>query len=189
MITRFVLLRSPLRILTADLGLFKRLARNSQRASLARFSSAGARRRIFSTPSTTPEISSRLARGWTRTVKVTVLLARSCAISRCDGRFSMLVPIANRRREMVPESLDRLASAKKGCANTDFRGTFRDGRFEIVRHAHREHGQLMTQLRLQRVSQFAQPGEIRAHRLDVFEIRRGAHSPREAENVALQEAL
>src|SRR2546423_8707994 len=69
--TRLMRLRWPLRILTADFGVFKRPAKYSQRATLARSSTAGACRRIFRAPSTTPAISSLPARGCTRTRRTT----------------------------------------------------------------------------------------------------------------------
>ena len=69
--TRLVRPRSPLRILTEDLGVFRSPDRNSINASFARFSTAGAHKRIFKAPSTAPVSSSRLARGCTRTVKTT----------------------------------------------------------------------------------------------------------------------
>src|SRR5260370_8701427 len=59
---RFVRLLSPLRILTADLGVFKSCARNSTSASFARSSTAGALSRTFKAPAISPEISSLLAR-------------------------------------------------------------------------------------------------------------------------------
>src|SRR5271168_5544930 len=77
---RLVRLRSPPRILTADLGVFKRCARNSISASFAWFSTAGACRRTFRAPSITPTISSLLARGCTRTANETVPAARFSAI-------------------------------------------------------------------------------------------------------------
>ena len=80
----------------------------------------------------TPEIWSQLARGWTRTVKVTVLVARCCEISRCDGGFSILVHLVNQRCEMAAESLACLASAEKGRTNADFGCALGDGSFEIV---------------------------------------------------------
>src|SRR5579872_6912925 len=78
---RFVRPRSPPRILTADLGVFKRCARNSTSASFARFSTAGACKRIFKAPSITPTISSLLARGCTRTGNETVPAAMFSDIS------------------------------------------------------------------------------------------------------------
>src|SRR5256885_15303365 len=107
-----------------------------------------------------PETSSRLARGWTRTAKVTVLVARCCEISRCDGGFSILVHIVKHRREMAAGSLACLASPEQGRANADFGRALGDGRFEIVGHAHRKHRQVLLQLRLLLVSQFAQFIEI-----------------------------
>src|SRR6266403_672198 len=68
---RFVRLLSPLRILTADLGLFKSCARNSTSASFARSSTAGARSRTFNAPPISPAISSLLARGCTLVENVT----------------------------------------------------------------------------------------------------------------------
>src|SRR5208282_5106746 len=82
---RFVRLRSPPRILTADLGVFKSCARNSTSASFARFSTAGACSLIFRAPSITPTISSLLARGCTRTTNETVPVARFSAISASIG--------------------------------------------------------------------------------------------------------
>ena len=64
-----VRLRSPLRILTADFGVFKSCARNSMSASLARPSTAGACRRILMAPPISPATSSLEARGCTRTAK------------------------------------------------------------------------------------------------------------------------
>src|ERR1700730_60671 len=77
---RFVRFLSPPRILTADLGLFKSRARSSTSASFARFSTAGARSRTFSAPPSSPAISSLLARGCTRTEKITAP-SLSCASS------------------------------------------------------------------------------------------------------------
>jgi len=68
---RLLRLRSPSRILTADFGVFKSSARYSHSAVFARSSRAGACSRTLSAPSITPAISSRLARGWTRTWKMT----------------------------------------------------------------------------------------------------------------------
>src|SRR5882724_19612 len=158
MATRLVRLCSPLRILTADLGLFKRSARNSHSASFARFSRAGARRRIFSAPSTTPETSSRLARGCTRTANVTVPFS-SFTLSTVFG-------------------LRRLPRAKKRRAHAHFRCAFFDGRFEIVRHAHGEHGQVATQSRFQRIAKLAQFVQIWSHFVDAFEKWRNTHQSR-----------
>src|SRR6059058_5831496 len=68
---RFVRLLSPLRILTAVLGVFKSCARNSASASFARPSTAGACSRTFRAPPISPAISSLLARGCTLKRKVT----------------------------------------------------------------------------------------------------------------------
>src|SRR5215472_2347324 len=94
---RFVRLRSPLRILTADLGVFKSCARNSMSASLARPSTADACNRTFNAPQISPETSSLLARGRTRTWKTTAPFL-SCISSTVklpgplvlDGRLDFL---------------------------------------------------------------------------------------------------
>src|SRR5580658_5261001 len=78
---RLVRLRSPPRILTADLGVFKRCARSSTSASFARPSKAGACSLIFRAPPITPTIPSLLPRGCTRTANETVPAARFSAIS------------------------------------------------------------------------------------------------------------
>src|ERR1700730_17880064 len=59
--TRFVRLRSPDAILTADSGTFKLAASNRRNASFARSSTGGAVRRISSPSCHSPAISSRLA--------------------------------------------------------------------------------------------------------------------------------
>src|SRR5260370_33062426 len=82
---RFARLLSPLRILTADLGVFKSCARNSTSASFARSSTAGARSRNFRAPAISPAISSLLARGCTLTRKKSVPLVWFSEISSIRG--------------------------------------------------------------------------------------------------------
>ena len=81
--------RSPVRILTADLGVPKRPASNSARAALARFSRAGAPSLTFIARSITPATSSRMARGCARTIQITVPLA--LVISLPAGGFVSLI--------------------------------------------------------------------------------------------------
>src|SRR5207248_9558845 len=86
---RFVRLRSPDKILTADLGLFKRPARNSHRARFARSSTAGACNRILSAVPMTPASSVLLARGCTRTANETALRSGcACKSSSATARAS-----------------------------------------------------------------------------------------------------
>src|SRR5207249_9187712 len=104
---RFVRLRSPLRILTADLGVFKSCARKSISASLARLSRAGACNRTFNAPPISPATSSLLARGCTRTGKTTAPFL-SCISSTAklpgalvlDGRLDF--PTQDLRRAAGP---------------------------------------------------------------------------------------
>src|SRR5229473_2353320 len=97
--TRLLRLRWPETILTADLGVIKRCARNSHSASLARSSSAGACRRTFSAPPSTPAISVLLARGCARTGRTT---APSCACS-----WSKKLP---RRSHLTLNYLERITA-------------------------------------------------------------------------------
>src|SRR5215831_19522196 len=115
--TRFIRLFSPATILTADAGTFKRAARSLRSASLARSSTGGAQRRTFNTPCTSPSIASRLARGVTRTAKLTPLF---CTVISMGGLFC--------------------AFTEESRAEADFGSTLFDVDFESVAHAHRENG-------------------------------------------------
>src|SRR5215470_13908167 len=95
-LTRFVRLFSPVTILTAAMGTFKRSARKRRSALFARSSTGGAVKRIFSAPAYSPSMALQLARGTTRTANITApsrvttsitALARAPRISRCRGGF------------------------------------------------------------------------------------------------------
>src|SRR5260370_30501700 len=88
---RFVRLLSPLRILTADWGVFKSCARNCTSASFARSSTAGALSGTFRAPAISPEISSLLARGCTLTRKKRVPLVWFSEISSIRSLPAALV--------------------------------------------------------------------------------------------------
>jgi len=85
-----------------------------------------------------------------------VLVARCCEISRCDGGFSILVHIWNRRREMAAESLACLASAEKGRTNANFGCALAMAASKSCDMPIESTGQVVVQLRLQLVAQFAQ---------------------------------
>src|SRR5258708_20080253 len=102
---RFVRLLSPLRILTADLGVFKSCARNSTSASFALSSTAGARSRTFNAPPISPAISSLLARGCTLTRKKRVPLVWFSEISNIQGLPAALV--LHRRFDLLTKNFRR----------------------------------------------------------------------------------
>src|SRR5258708_14574506 len=102
---RFVRLLSPLRILTADLGVFKSCARNSTRDSFALSSTAGACNRTFNAPPISPAISSLLARGCTLTRKRRVPLVWFSEISSILGLPGALV--LHRRLDFLTKDFRR----------------------------------------------------------------------------------
>jgi len=71
--TRLLRPVSPLRIVTCPGATAQDFARNFNRARLALPSTGGAVRRIFSRSPRMPAISSRLDRGWTRTLMISAL--------------------------------------------------------------------------------------------------------------------
>src|SRR4051812_1292605 len=154
-------LRCPLRILTADLGVFKRSARYSHSAIFARSSNAGACRRTFNAPSITPAISFLLARGCTRTSRVAVP-SRICTSS------IGLAPQA---------SLFLRTRSKKRRSHADLRRALLDGHLKVVGHAHRENRQRARELPCNAVAQFAKQPKVRTHLFRLLEERRNAHQP------------
>src|SRR5216684_1176172 len=133
--TRIIFLRllSPDAMVTEARGTFKRFAKNSMQASLARPSLGGAVKETLRASPTSPVIAFFFARGWSLMAKLTPVEVSRIGIipgwNLMDARCCATSPL----------SLSIFSFAKDRRSHPHTGRAFLNGDFKVVRHSHRKH--------------------------------------------------
>src|SRR6185369_13890982 len=194
--TRITLLRLflPAAIVIEERWTFKSFAKNSMQASLARPSRGGAVSATFSESPISPVIASFFARGWT-------LMAKTApsAVSRTwnmgietyhrgtEPRRNLLFAI-EMRFACVFRYLRLRPLSEDACAHAHTSRAFRDGNFEIVRHAHGEDGHFNARkpARADSITEFTQLSKVRTRSFRIIGEWRYGHEAQDVEVVELR---